>query len=160
MDEAQNPSEWADEGEMMWETHAREAIERAASTIEKDEIRGVMYMDDGPDHDFHSRQREFESWEDVKIALTQIGESEWVNYAPFDGGEPVFGPSVEDYVSDAMSEHEVEEFFESVARPEEVEQLIEAHDLLGPRAGLIVRVDLEEINSELVKYLARHPEKM
>src|SRR5438132_13474845 len=95
---SENEEEFDDEGEMMWETKARQAIERAASTIEKDEVRGVAYMDDGPDHDFHALQREFTSWEDVQTALTQIGESEWVAYAPFDGGEPVFGPSVEHYV--------------------------------------------------------------
>ena len=31
---------------------------------------------------------------------------------------------------------------------------------MPPGAGLILRIDLTEINDELIKYLAQHPEKM
>src|SRR5437588_13132882 len=103
--------DFADEGEMPWESHARRAVEGAAETIEKDEVRGVIYMDDGEDQRGRAMRREFKGWEDVMNTLTALGEGEWVNYAPFDGGEPVFGPNVDGYVQDAMSDHEVEEFF-------------------------------------------------
>jgi hypothetical protein len=149
-----------DEGEMPWETHARKAIERAGASIEKDELRGVLYMNDGEDHRFNPVRGEFTSWEDVMHALTRIGENQWVAYAPFDGGEPVFGPNVDGYVEDVMVENEVEDFFEIVAPPNDGEQLADAHDLLDYRAGLVAKVDLTEINEELVKYLALHPEKM
>jgi hypothetical protein len=159
--EAQDLSDGLDEDEeMMWETYSRKAIERAAASIAKDEIRGVVYMDNGEHHRFRPNRSEFESWEEVMRALTEIGENEWVNYAPFDGGEPVFGPNMDGYVESAMTDHDVEGFFDSISRPEEGEEIADAHDLLAYRAGLVVQVDLAEINAELVRYLAQHPEKM
>ena len=159
--EAQDLSDGLDEdGEMMWEAYSRKAIERAAASIEKDEIRGVVYMNYGEDQRFRPNRSEFESWEEVMHALTEIGESEWVNYAPFDGGEPVFGPNVDGYVESAMTDHDVEGFFDSISRPEEGEEITDAHDLLAYRAGLVVQVDVAEINAELIRYLAQHPEKM
>jgi Restriction endonuclease len=149
-----------DEGEMEWELRARQAVERAAETIEKDEIRGVIYMDDSEDPRGRPVRGEFTDWEDVMYALTSIGEGEWVGYAPFDGGEPVFEPNVDGYVQDAMSEYEVEQFFAAVAPPPAGEELIDTHDLVAHRAGLVIQVDLEEINEELVRHLAKHPEKM
>jgi len=149
-----------DETEMTWETHSREAIESAAASIEKDEVRGVIYMDDGEDHRFNPIRGEFESWEKVMRTLTEIGENEWVAYAPFDGGEPIFSPNVDGYVESAMTDYDVESFFDSVSRPGEGEEIADAHDLLAYRAGLIVQIDVAEINAELVRYLAEHPAKM
>jgi hypothetical protein len=148
------------EPEMGWETAARTAIEHAASTIEKDEIRGVIYMDDGEDHRFNAWRGEFSSWEDVRSSLSVLGESEWVNYVPFDGGAPVFEPSVDGYVESAMGDHSVEDFFDSISQPDQGEELIDAYDLVAHRAGLVVQVDLAEINDELIRYLAKHPEEM
>jgi hypothetical protein len=149
-----------DESEMPWETHARRAIEAAAATIAKDEVRGVIYMQSGVDARFFPTQEEFTSWEDTRHTLIELGESEWVNYVPFEGGEPVFHPSVHGFVEDAMRSYGVEDFFESVSPPHEGEELAHAHDLVAHRAGLVVQVDLAEINAELVRYLADHPEKM
>jgi hypothetical protein len=149
-----------DEAPMPWEERARVAIESAVATIEKDEVRGVIYMRTGEDARFLPVQEEFTSWEKVRHTLLEIGESEWVNYVPFEGGEPVFQPLVDGFVEDAMSRYSVEEFFESVSPPEAGERLAHAHDLVALRAGLVVQVDLAEINAELVRYLADHPEKM
>ncbi|HEY1768997.1 MAG TPA: restriction endonuclease [Chthoniobacterales bacterium] len=149
-----------DESEMSWAAHARRAIESAAATIEKDEVRGVIYMQSGEDQRFLPVHEEFDSWENVRHALVHLGESEWVNYAPFDGGEPVFHPSVDGFVEDAMSRHGVEDFFESVRPPDEGDELADAHDLVARRAGLAVQIDVGEINAELVRYLADNPEQM
>ena len=40
------------------------------------------------------------------------------------------------------------------------EELFKSNDLLSTKGVRVLRVDLEEINAELVRYLARHPEKM
>jgi hypothetical protein len=149
-----------DSGEMPWETRSRRAIEDAAASIEKDEVRGVIHMQNGEDQRFSPIHEEFSSWEDVRHVLLQLGQGEWVNYVPFDGGESVFHPSVDGFVENAMSSYDVEGFFESVSPPEEGEALADAHDLLARRAGLVVQVDLAEINGELVRYFAEHPEKM
>ncbi len=146
--------------EAPWEEQARRAIESAAATIQKDEIRGVIYMRTGVDADFFPSQQEFASWEDVRRRLSDVGEREWTNYVPFEGGEPVFQPNVDALVGGAMSSYGIEDFFDSISSPKEGEQLANAHDLVAHRAGLVVQVDLAEINSELVRYLAEHPEKM
>jgi len=146
--------------EMGWETAAREAIESAAATIETDEPRGVLYMTVGEDQRFNRIPIEFTGWEEVRHTLTEIGESEWINYVPFDGGEPVFGPDVSSWVESAMVNYRIEEFFDKIARPDEGEELVNSHDLLEHRAGLVARLDVEEINAQLVRRLALHPEMM
>lgn len=160
MSEAENESDYVEPDEMTWESSAREAVEQAAATIEKDEARGVIYMTVGEDQRFNPVPVEFKSREDVMHALTQIGESEWINYVPFDGGEAVFEPDMSGPVESAMIDYDVENFFDSIARPDEGEELITAHDLLKHRAGLAVQADVAEINAELVRYLALHPEEM
>jgi hypothetical protein len=157
----EDPIDYSDDDpEMTWESAARTVIEGAASTIEKDEIRGVIYMDDGEDHRFNPLRTEFTSWEDVMRSLLTLGENEWVNYVPFDGGEAVFEPNVDGYVQDVMNEYDVEGFFDSISPPDEGDELIDAHDLISHGAGLVVQIDLAEINDELIRYLAMHPEKM
>ena len=146
----EDPIDYTDDNpEMTWESAARTAIEGAASTIEKDEIRGVIYMDDGEDHRFNPLRTEFTSWEDVMRSLLTLGENEWVNYVPFDGGEAVFEPNVDGYVHDVMSEYDVEGFFDSISPPDEGDELVDAHDLISHGAGLVLQIDLAEINELL-----------
>jgi len=53
------------------------------------------------------------------------------------------------------------EFFEKVAPPENALELVTAQQLLeNANASRVVRVSLEEINEELIQYLAKHPEKL
>jgi hypothetical protein len=155
-----------DEPEMMWAAAAREAIQHAIAEARFDEIRGSMYLMSAHDHRWNAVEEEFQDLGDLSIRLTEIGESEWINYAPFDGGEPVFGPDVEDFVADALSESGAEEFFtRRLAEPNyddepDAEELIKADEMLVKGAGLVVEIDVAEINSELIRYLAEHPEKM
>jgi hypothetical protein len=148
------------ENEMEWEASARQAIDSAAQTIELDEVRGVVYMDTGEDHRFNRFSEEFTSAEEVYQKLVEIGENEWVANVPFDAGEAVFEADVEDIVVDALQRHELDEFFESVARPSDGEELATGRILTPPGAGLIISGDVAEINDELIRYLAQHPEKM
>ena len=157
-DEAEDEVE--DDSEMPWESEARQAIENATSEVEHDEVRGVIYLPSGVDHHYDSTREGFTSAEDVRQRLTEIGESEWIAYAPFDGGEPVFEPDVEDIVDNIMERHDVEAFFERVARPDEGDELTVARELTAPGAGLVIAAEVSEINEELVRYLARHPDKM
>lgn len=154
-----------DEPEMVWEAAARKAIQDAIAEARFDEIRGFMYLMSAHDHRWNAIEEEFQDLDDLRIRLTEIGESEWINYAPFDGGEPVFGPDVEDFVADALRESGAEEFFRHVAWDQyedepDAEELIKADEMLVKGAGLVVEIDVSEINSELIRYLAEHPEKM
>jgi hypothetical protein len=157
---SENDNHEPDENEMEWEESARQAIASAAETIELDEVRGVVYMDTGEDHRFNRFSEEFASTEDVYQKLVEIGEHEWVANVPFDGGEAVFEADVEDMVVDALESHELDQFFESVARPSDGEELATGRILTPPGAGLIISTEVAEINEELIRYLARHPEKM
>ena len=152
--------EFEDDGEMIWETHARKAIETAAGEIEHDEIRGVIYLPSGIDHRFNSFQEGFTSAENLRQRLTDIGESEWLAYAPFEGGEAVFDPNVDSIVEAIMERHDVEGFFERVTPPDIGDGLATARELTPPKAGLIIQFDVTSINDELVRYFAKHPEKM
>lgn len=157
MDEDSEPS---DDHEMMWESAAREAVEQAVADARHDETKGTITLPLGYGHDGGRKWMEIETHEELDRELTNLAESEWINYAPFDGGEPVFEPNVDGYVQDAMEELKAEDFFARFPKPPETEELFGSGELLSPAAMQRVSFDLSEINDELIKYLARHPEKM
>ena len=139
------------EDEMVWERKAREAIEQAMEDIEFDEIRGVAVL---------STQKEFGEYNALYHKLIQIGEDAWTDYVPFEGGEAVFEPSVDGYAENVIIDHNVEEFFETLTAPDEGGEIFASAHYLSLAGSKILRVDLETINGELIRYLARHPEKM
>lgn len=149
-----------DDGEMPWESAAREAVEEAVSNVEFDEVRGVVYLPSGEDHRFNRYDQEFDGWEAIQRRLTEIGENEWFANVPFDGGEAVFSSGVDTYVESAFFEHKFEEFFEKLAPPLEGEPLVSSNKIVPPGGGLVIQIDTAQINAELVKYFARHPETM
>ena len=155
-----NTDDYEDDDEMMWEQHAREAVEEVTEDVEKDDIRGVMYLMSGRDHHFDKIQEEFTDYDSLYHKLTDIAETEWINYAPFDGGEPVFEPSVEDYVDSAIQMLGAEDFFIKNRNPEDTEEIIDSHDLLSPQGAHLFKIDVENINEELIKYFARHPDRL
>jgi HJR/Mrr/RecB family endonuclease len=149
-----------DDGEMPWESAAREAVEEAVSNVEFDEVRGVVYLPSGEDHRFNRYDEEFDGWEAIKHRLTEVGESEWFANVPFDGGEAVFSSGVDTYVESAFAEHKFEEFFEKLAPPVDGETLVSSNKIVPPGGGLVIQLDTAQINAELVSYLGKHPEKM
>ena len=146
------------DGEMTWELSARAAIEEIVADVERDDIRGVMYLFSGHDHRFNKIQEEFRDYDSIYYKLMEIGETEWVAYAPFDGGEPVFEPSVEGYVDSAMESLDAEAFFSANRIPEDTEKIANAYDLLSPDEAHRFQVDVSDINDELIRHLAKHPE--
>lgn len=149
-----------DDGEIPWETQARESLERAAEEVSFDEVRGVVYLRTGEDQRLNLFDEGFSSVDKLRQRLTQIAEQEWVAYVPYDHGEPVYEPEVEDMVEDIIDRHGLESFFERVEPPDEEDELANAKDLTLPGAGLALQIDVVDINEELVSYLAQHPEKM
>lgn len=148
-----------DDGEMPWESHAREAIERVLAEATFDEIRGVIYAPTSEDHRGDEVIEGFDSVDEFLRTLRELGDEQWYAYVPYDEG-PVFDSTVEGMVEGIADAHGVLDFFERLKPPSEGDELGTAHDLLLPRAGLVLQVDLSEINDELIKYLAKHPEKM
>ena len=148
-----------DDGEMPWESHAREAIQRALEQATYDEIRGVIYAPTSEGHRGDEVTEEFDSIDELLRTLRELGDEQWYAYVPYDEG-PVFESTVGGMVERLADEHGVIEFFERVKPPSEGDELGTARDLVFSRAGLILQVDLSEINDELIHSLARHPEKM
>jgi hypothetical protein len=148
-----------DDGEMPWETHAREAIERVLAEAEFDEVRGVVYAPTSEDHRGDEVIEGYDSVDEFLRTLRELGDEQWYAYVPYDEG-PVFDSTVSGMVEDLADKHGVLEFFESVKPPDEGDELGIARDFMPPGAGLILRIDLTEVNDELIKYLAQHPEKM
>lgn len=146
--------------EMPWEAAARKAVEEAARDVDYDETRGVIYLESGRDHRLSRVQEGFSSYDALWDRLIEIGENEWTNYAPFEGGEMVFEPHVDGYVEGALDWEKIEDFFARIEAPNGGEELVNARELLFPKAGLVTQVDVEEVNAELIRYLARHPEQM
>ena len=146
-------------GEMPWETHAREAIERVLAASEFDEVRGVVYAPTSDDHRGDEVIEGYDSVEEFLRTLRELGDQQWYAYVPYDEG-PVFDSTVSGMVEDLADRHGVLDFFDRAKPPEEGEELGTARDLVLYRAGLVVELDLSEINDELIKYLAHHPEKM
>lgn len=148
-----------DDGEMPWESHAREAIEHVLAEATFDEIRGVIYAPTAEDHRLEEVTEEFDSIDELLRTLRELGDQEWYAYVPYDEG-PVFESTVGGMVERLATQYGAIRFFESIEPPGEGDELGIAHDLLAPRAGLVLQVDLSEIDDELIKYLATHPEKM
>ena len=155
-DEADEPDDG--DGEMPWEGHARKAVERVLAEAEFDELRGVIYAPTSEDHRGDEVIEGFDSLDDFIRTLREISDEQWYAYVPFDEGAAVWDSNVD--VESIASHHGVLEFFDRVKPPEEGEELGIARDLMPPGAGLILRVDLTEINDELIQYLAQHPEAM
>jgi hypothetical protein len=149
-----------DEGEMPWESHAREAVARVLAEAEFDEVRGVIYAPTSQDHRGDEIIEGYDSVDEFLRALRELGDEQWYAYVPFDEGAAVFDSTVDGMVESLADSHGVLEFFDRVKPPDEGEELGTAHDLLLPRGGLIVEADLNEINDELIKYLAKHPDQM
>jgi hypothetical protein len=112
----------------------------------------------GTDHHYDETKEEFSSLEEVSDMLTERAEAEWIATVPWDKG-PVFKPHVDGMVERLLEEKKVVEFFDPTP-PYAGEELFSAQSLLVSKGGIQIRFDVEEINEELIRYLALHPEKM
>jgi hypothetical protein len=155
-DEAEEPD--GDDGEMPWESDAREAVERVLAEAEFDEVRGVIYAPTSEDHRGDEVIEGFDSLDDFIRTLRELSDEQWYANVPFDEGAAVWDSNID--VESIAYRHGVLEFFDRVKPPEEGEELGTAYELVLPRGGLIIEADLSEINDELITYLAKHPDKM
>jgi hypothetical protein len=144
--------------EASYEEDARLTVEHLLANVEFDEIRGVISLMSGTDHRFNDVREEFTSLEEVQRMLTEKAEAEWINTVPWDKG-PVFEPNVEGMVERLLEEKKIFEFFYPKP-PYTGEELFSAKQLLIPAASMVARIDLENINDELFRYFAAHPERM
>lgn len=130
---------------------ARFSVEDRTVTVESDEWDPRGKGDSAP--------RTFSSLEELRDELIQIGDSEISGHVPWENG-PVFSTDSDDLVDEALDEAGVYAFFRSLEAPDESDLILTAEDLARPDRGGPIRVDIEEVNDLLIKYLADHPELM
>jgi HJR/Mrr/RecB family endonuclease len=147
---------------MHWERIAHEAINLAISEIEIDEVRGVVILPALRGALFHYHKAEFVTLAEMQNELIQIYIAQWNANVPFDGGQAVFDDDALDAVQYLLSENqEIEEFFDENAPPTNAVTLVTSNDLLeNASASRLVRVSLDDINDELIRFLADNPAKM
>lgn len=148
-----------DESDPVWEQKAEEAVKEAWENIFYDEVRGVIEVPDRDEPRF--RSRECSDLEELQAVLSELYRDEWNNYAPFDSGEAVFEDDAEGYVGDFLMDHrDADEFFESLRVAEAEEELYQSDETVERGESRVLRLDLEQINDELIRRLAERPELM
>lgn len=141
-----------------WEDAAVEAVQCALESVDFDEVRGLVIVPDSSGD--HRLATECRSIEELEAALVERHEEQWYANVPFDSGEAVFHGDPWGFVREAVAEHPVQQFFHELQPEPEDPRIIAASDLIDFSGSKVVRVDLEQINDELIAYLADHPEQM
>lgn len=142
----------------LWEEEAIIRIRQMLEHMEFDERRRVVIVDDP-----NEGELEFASIEDLRAHLVNAAESEMSAYAPYENGEPVFDLDGDPVVDDLLDEEPLVDFFSReppFEREEDADQVFLFPPALSLLPGSVVAVDLSDINDELIKYLAAHPEMM
>ncbi len=93
--------------------------------------------------------------------LIDLYDHGWYGSVPFDTGEAVFEGDAYGYVSDALDDKSVEDFYIAIHDPEDTDEIITSRELIDDiERSRLVRIDIQEINEEVIRYLARHPHAM
>jgi hypothetical protein len=157
VDSEEDIEDWGDDTPM-WENHAQQAVRDAWNDAVWDEVRGVIEI--SSPHESHS-SHECKNFDELQSVLAEIYRNEWYSYVPFDSGEAVFEEDGRGYVGDLLSdEKDVEEFFDNLRVEDTEEELYRSDEGVKRGESDILRVDLEEINNDLIKRLAKRPELM
>lgn len=153
--------DFKDDHRMPWEEYAQDAIENIISEADFDEIRGIIVLSPHYDDGYRSGV-ECSNMEQLRQYLIEVYNEEWYAYVPFDGGEAVFEDDAWGAVADLLADNpEIDTFFEQNTAFAGSETIVTAQELLQDfKTWRIVRLSLEEINEELICYLADNPEKM
>jgi hypothetical protein len=155
---SEEPDELEESDVMPWEHEATSAVDHALESADFDEVQGVVTI---PDSTGDPRMAHCcRTVEELRSALEDLYDEQWYANVPFEGGEAVFAGDASGYVSDLVETDEIQNFFAQFGEEPEGDLIIAAPELLAAGASKVLRVDMEDINDELIAYLARHPEKM
>lgn len=137
--------------ELPWEEEARDELRDALRTAKADAERGVVEITIDGEVEF------FDTFGDLTSALERFVERELEWRRPNEAEADWEGPTSE-IVDEELENHATEELFDSL-KPDFSNQLHLTFEH-GPDASVsrIIRVDLEVINEELIRHLAKHPE--
>lgn len=153
------PEESEESETSFWEDAATGAVDQALESADFDEVQGVIII---PDSTGDPRMAHYCSTiEELQSALEGLYDEQWYGNVPFEGGEALYRGDASGYVNERVETDAIENFFAQFGQqPEDAELIVAAQELLAPGASKVLRVDLEDINDELIAYLAKHPEKM
>lgn len=153
-------NDYDDHSPMFWEEYAEEKIRRLIEFAEFDDVRGVVTL---PSRDDTVRWGgvDCESLESLEHELIEAYNEQWYAYVPFDGG-PVFEDDAQGAVSNLLIDHpKFNRFFSRQRKPKNATALVTAQELLlNAGASHAIRLSVDEVNEELVRYLAANPSKM
>jgi hypothetical protein len=153
------PEEHEESETMPWEDEATGAVDHALESADFDEVQGVITVPDTSGD--HRMDHHCHTPEELQETLEAIYDEQWYANVPFDGGEAIIEGDSSSYVNEIVEGNEkIQNFFAQFGEEPEAEIIIAAPQLLAVGASKVLRVDLEDINDELIVYLARHPEKM
>jgi hypothetical protein len=144
--------------ESTWEHAATSAVDHALASADFDDVQEVIILPDSSGD--HRMAHYCKSLDELRRVLEEIYDEQWYGNAPFEGGSAVFDGDASGYVSDKLEAIRAEAFFGQFGQQTVGNCIIAAGEMLGPDATKVIRIDVAEINDELIDYLAKHPEKM
>jgi hypothetical protein len=143
---------------MPWEDEATGAVDHALDSATFDEVQGTIII---PDSTGDRRMvHHCASIEELRETLEGLYDEQWYANVPFDGGEALDEGDASGYVGEVLDRDEIKNFYAQFGEEPEGEQLVNIADLLKQGATEIIRLDVQDINDELISHLAAHPEKM
>ncbi len=147
-----------DDADSVWESHAKAAVKSAWESADFDDVRGVIDISDADDPRLATECKDIDA---LRAALSSIYAEAWYAYVPFESGEAVFSGDADGYVGDFLSDHaEAEEFFDSLRVEDSEEDLFQSDEAVERGQSRILRLDLAQINDELIRCLTLRPELM
>jgi restriction endonuclease Mrr len=157
-------SDEVDEKERPWDDHVRKALNNITKEARFNKEEVTITLNIGRDDKLNPMLVKFVNYDELRTVLggivEEIIESRWENSGPFEDAESEFEPYIEVFVDYALTKLNAAEFFERIPAYRHTKKLFTSGNLLSPKATLTLTVDLSDINAELIKYLANHPDKM
>jgi restriction endonuclease Mrr len=98
--------------------------------------------------------------DDLRQTLEGIYDEQWYANVPFEGGEALHEGDASGYVDEIVEREDITAFFAQFGKEPEGKLIVRASDLLKAGGNKILRLDVEDINDELITYLVANPEKM
>lgn len=146
-----------------WEDNAYRAVSHFLDQAAIDDVRGVITLPPIDEAAKYAGDEECSSYDQMFDHLSELYEHEWYAHVPFDGGA-IEDADAAGVVGDILADRGLEDFFFRLKPSDgdaESEEIVLSKDLVKTaEQSRLIRVDLDIINTELIEYLAKHPEMM
>lgn len=137
---------------MHWEDAAKKAVDSALESVTFGEVRGVVILP-YPSGDPMIGMK-CDSMEALQRALEERFNEQWCANVPFDSGKPVCDGDSTGYVTDKINYERFQQFFAQFEVRPRGERLFRASETLLAKGATVLRVEIQDINDELIRFLA------